>query len=868
MIPPLPARSFLVSFLAVALAIALAGGRAAAQPAPAKEAATGVEAYRLFALQRDGDAPRGRTLFADEKRLGCTKCHSTDGKGGKVGPDLFSAGDQFSRRDLIEAVLRPSATIAVGYATTVVTTRAAAEHQGVLKQATDDWIELAGADSQRVRIPRRDIESQVGSDVSLMPEGLQSGLSMPEFADLIEYLVTLKQPDTARTSHRGMPGTIPQLTRPVVLRPFLAAELRFPAAKAPPTQHVQSGLVWFGQIPGRPGAYLAADQAGLVWRIEKTEAGERTTVFADLTTDVFSARGPNGLLGVAFHPRFRDNRKYYLKHQVLEAGHIATVLVERQFAPDLATDSGQPSRRLLTIPAVAEHHNGGCIQFGPDGFLYLGMGDSAPNHDPQGHGQDLRRLLGKMLRIDVDHRDAGLAYAIPPDNPFRDHAEARPEIWAWGLREPWRFAFDRATGDLWVGDLGQERGDEVSIVRRGENHGWNVYEGFEVFSREHRKEGVVYVPPVFATRRKQGTTMVGGFVYRGKPGPSFRGVYVFGDYTSKRIWGLTQTDRSLDTVRELATSPQAITAFAEDEVGNLYAVGQAGMVYRLEFDDARFEGGHGFAGADYSRGKVFVADARGRVTWEYPAPACDELWALPGGNLLFTTGHGVKEVTTDGKVVFRYESKSEIYACQRLPDGNTFVGECNAGRLLELTPSGAIAKEIRLLPEGTDGGHLYMRNARRLPDGHYLVAHYGAQVVREYDAHGKTVREIPAASGPHSVVRLPDGHTLVACGDLVKDGARVFEVDAAGKTVWEIGSRDLPGIRLKVMTGLQRLPNGNTVLSNWQGHESTRGEPHAIEVTPDKRVVWVFDDREAADTVSSIQLLDVPGDATRGGIWH
>jgi len=281
-----------------------------------------------------------------------------------------------------------------------------------------------------------------------------------------------------------------------------------------------------------------------------------------------------------------------------------------------------------------------------------------------------------------------------------------------------------------------------------------------------------------------------------------------------------------------------------------------------------FAEGHRFACADYSQGKVFIVAADGQVEWEYPAASCNELWVLLSGNLLFTTGHGVQEVTREKKVVFNYESKSEIYACQRLANGNTFIGECNAGRLLEVEPSGNIVKEIRLLPAGKDGGHLYMRNARRLANGHYLVAHYGEQVVREYDAHGKLVREIPAASGPHSVVRLANDHTLIACGDMVKDGARVFEVDAEGRTVWEIRSRDLPGISLKFMTGLQRLPNGNTVISNWQGHGQFASGPHIIEVTPAKQVVWTFADHKTMKTVSSLQMLDAPGDATKGEIWH
>ncbi|MGA2617279.1 MAG: aryl-sulfate sulfotransferase [Thermoguttaceae bacterium] len=276
---------------------------------------------------------------------------------------------------------------------------------------------------------------------------------------------------------------------------------------------------------------------------------------------------------------------------------------------------------------------------------------------------------------------------------------------------------------------------------------------------------------------------------------------------------------------------------------------------------------HPMACADYSQGKVFLVSAQGQVEWEYPAPSCNDLWVLPNGNLLFVTGHGVQEVSRDKKVVFDYRSKSEIYACQRLANGNTFIGECNAGRLLEVDPSGKIVKQVRLLPEGQDGGHLYMRNARRLPNGHYLVTHYGQQAVKEYDAEGKVVTEIRATGGPHSAIRLPNGNTLVACGDTAQR-AKVFETDETGKTVWQVTSDDLPGISLKFMTGLQRLPNGNTVMTNWLGHGHFGKAPHVIEVTPDKKVVWTFADHKTMKTISSIQLLDIPGDVTKGEIAH
>lgn len=271
--------------------------------------------------------------------------------------------------------------------------------------------------------------------------------------------------------------------------------------------------------------------------------------------------------------------------------------------------------------------------------------------------------------------------------------------------------------------------------------------------------------------------------------------------------------------------------------------------------DAPARKSHRFACTDYTQGKVFVVSAEGRVEWEHDAPNCNDLWVLPNGNLLFNTGHGVREVTPEKQRVFEYESSSEIYACQRLADGTTFIGECNAGRLLHVDSAGRVVKEIRLLPAGKDGGHLYMRNARALADGRYLVTHYGDQVVREYDAAGKVVREIAAVGGPHSAIRLPDGHTLIACGDR-PGGSRVFEVDPAGRTVWEVKGDELPGITLKFMAGFHRLPNGNTVMSNWLGHGQFGRAPHLIEVTRDKQVVWTFADHQTLKTISSVQILD------------
>ena len=177
-----------------------------------------LEDYRRYALTHDGDVARGAKLFADEQKLACSKCHSIDGRAGKAGPDLYAVGDKFGRRDLVDAVLMPSATISPGYGTVIVETKAGTEYQGILKQSTAAGVELMGADGKLVSIATGDIKQQRGSSVSLMPEGLQTGLSLQEFTDVIEYLARLQQPESTLVSHHGMPSTIPPIAKPLTKR--------------------------------------------------------------------------------------------------------------------------------------------------------------------------------------------------------------------------------------------------------------------------------------------------------------------------------------------------------------------------------------------------------------------------------------------------------------------------------------------------------------------------------------------------------------------------------------------------------------------------------------------------------------------------
>jgi putative heme-binding domain-containing protein len=543
----------------------------------ASGAAPSKEEYRRYALSHSGDAALGKRLFEDTQKLACARCHATDGKTAKVGPDLSTVGDKFNRPDLIEAVLNPSGQIAIGYSTTIVTTKDGDVVDGIVKDATDDRLTLVGVDGEAHTIATAEIAERRVSNVSMMPEGLQEGVTLEEFADLVAYVSSLRLPASVAAAERGMPANIRHTAVPVGLVPFHSQQNRF------------NHPAWFGQIPGRAGMFLVCEhETGKIWLLEKNEQGERKTLFADLSHEIRPG-GATGLLGLAFHPGFAKNRRYFVQHERVIDGKMYAMVSERAASEDFKQDAGKASRTILQLACSTDVHSGGGIEFGPDGFLYVAMGDTGPQGDPQGHGQNLSLPLGKMLRIDVDHEEEGRPYAIPADNPFRQTAGARPEIFAYGFREPWRFSFDAVTKELWVGDVGQDRIEEVDIVRRGENYGWNVYEGFDPFSTKYRREGRDYVRPVFAYTRRLGNSITGGYVYRADKKSPFYGVYVCADFTSKRIWGITQSERTATVIRQIGNSPQSVASFGTDDSGNLYVVGYEGTIYRMDFGGATFD---------------------------------------------------------------------------------------------------------------------------------------------------------------------------------------------------------------------------------------------------------------------------------------
>lgn len=306
------------------------------------------------------------------------------------------------------------------------------------------------------------------------------------------------------------------------------------------------------------------------------------TPFLDINTLVL-ATGEQGLLGIAFHPQFASNRQFYVNYTRKADG--ATV-VARYLANAGGADTADPAsgQVLLVIAQPYSNHNGGAVKFGPDGYLYIGMGDGGSSNDPESRAQDRTTLLGKMLRIDVD---AGSPYAIPAGNPWANGVNGRAEIFAIGLRNPWRISFDRGTGDFWIADVGQGAIEEVNRVAAGTgagaNFGWRMMEGNNCtgLSGPVACNDASLTRPVVAYGHDVGCSVTGGFVYRGTHVPSLAGKYVYGDFCSGRLWAATGAG-SAWTPAELGDTAYQLSAFGEDDAGELYFADYAtGDIYRF-----------------------------------------------------------------------------------------------------------------------------------------------------------------------------------------------------------------------------------------------------------------------------------------------
>lgn len=290
-----------------------------------------------------------------------------------------------------------------------------------------------------------------------------------------------------------------------------------------------------------------------------------------------------GLLGLALHPQFPRVPRVFVNYTTRTASEgIRTKIAEFRLGKDANAVDRASERMLLDIPQPYPNHKGGHLAFGPDGFLYIGLGDGGAGNDPHDNAQHLATVLGKMLRIDVDAQEEPLPYRIPHDNPFVGNAEARPEIWAYGLRNPWRYSFDAVTGLLYTGDVGQNDREEIDVVRKGGNYGWRRMEGsictpgVNPFCDQSGLER-----PIFDYPTRSGNVVIGGYVYRGRSIPGLCGAYLFGDYGSGNISALRYDGRTVTAHTTLLESHRRITSFGEDEQHELYVVDHQGDILKI-----------------------------------------------------------------------------------------------------------------------------------------------------------------------------------------------------------------------------------------------------------------------------------------------
>lgn len=335
------------------------------------------------------------------------------------------------------------------------------------------------------------------------------------------------------------------------------------------------------------------EQTGLIWSISGRGELATRTLFLNINGRVQDG-GERGLLGLAFHPRYEQNGYFYVNYTHLRDG--ASFSRVSRFQDTAVANSVDPASEviLLEVRQPYSNHNGGDLHFDPQGMLVIALGDGGSGGDPQNRAQDPQTLLGKLLRIDVDRAEGGKNYAIPADNPFIGQAPL-DEIWMLGLRNPWRFSFDRQTGDLYIGDVGQNKWEEINFLEAaesgGQNFEWRRKEGFDDFNLEEPAGPGELTEPVYVYKHKddaQCYSVVGGYVYRGPQSPLYNGMYIFADYCSGKISGLFRDRRGKWQHRSLARGEVTMTTFGEDSPGELYfSVHGSGKIFRLVLNEAQ-----------------------------------------------------------------------------------------------------------------------------------------------------------------------------------------------------------------------------------------------------------------------------------------
>ncbi len=328
------------------------------------------------------------------------------------------------------------------------------------------------------------------------------------------------------------------------------------------------------------GVLYVTEQKGFVRAFPDRQAVTESTIFLDITGRVNEGGNEEGLLGLAFDPGYESNGLFYVYYSAANPRRsvVSRFSVNRDDPGKANPDS---ESIVLEIAQPFSNHNGGQIAFGPDGYLYIGLGDGGRGGDPMLNGQNTATLLGSLLRIDVSNLGGRFSYRIPGDNPFSSVAGAKPEIWAYGFRNPWRFSFDRETGDLWLGDVGQNLWEEINLVKKGRNYGWNVMEGAHCFRPRNGCNETGSEPPIVEYSSSQGCSVIGGYVYRGTRLPSLFGAYLYGDFCRGTVWGLRHDGQTVTEHIVLAKVDAQITSFGEDQSGNVYILSRDDGIYQF-----------------------------------------------------------------------------------------------------------------------------------------------------------------------------------------------------------------------------------------------------------------------------------------------
>ena len=329
------------------------------------------------------------------------------------------------------------------------------------------------------------------------------------------------------------------------------------------------------------GRLFVLEQRGVIYVFQNQREVAAAVIFLDIRDRVNSAGSEEGLLGLAFHPDFAGNGFFYVDYT---ASNPRRTVIARFSVVAGDTNNADKASELVLLEVLQpyDNHNGGQLAFGLDGYLYIAMGDGGSAGDPQGNGQNCTTLLGKILRIDVDRTSGGINYGIPSDNPLVGNALGfREEIYAYGFRNPWRFSFDPETRWLWAADVGQDRVEEIDIVSKGQNYGWNIMEGNLCFKPSTGCNQTGLTLPIWTYNHSLGFSVTGGFVYRGSELPELVGSYIYGDYGSGRIWALRYNSADAPVNTDLLDSSLNISSFGVDEQNGLYICDYSGHIYKL-----------------------------------------------------------------------------------------------------------------------------------------------------------------------------------------------------------------------------------------------------------------------------------------------